>query len=1757
MSLISRQILLFARGDGLKREFNRIRRDRVVLVKPGPFFKQLGPHIYQINPDQPDNYTALIRSIRPSGELNVDIVHLWNLECEGIDFIYGGIAKTLRSLRQSLATGPQSVMRICDALRQSPRDGDSQVLYGHCAFETNLQPQNEITPDLHKARRGFVLKKLRFQERPTDMAALAAMIDRELAGGEPPDAIEVAYTGTFVRTADAARGTDAAGGFAALPLRREGSYWITDNSKGWGSAIAEFLTREQECDVTLIGNDCGSGLQALAGGPASHSPHGIVHCLEEDDLGSVSHNLEKTLAIDFASAEMKLDFFALLTPACCKPVRDGTFADGFVALRKHLVSLGRRQGKTRSIHWDGAGAGALRTAFTSYGEPEDLQRSLQSARTGVPRLVTKASQPIREQDVVRIMADTLKLGVREVDPDAPAVGGRLNSMLLAEFVGRLNKRFQINLAPPVFYEHKTLRSFVDFLIERYGDGTKDCFAAPPARIAAPPAKAGNADPGRGLRDVAIVGVSGIFPGSPNLNVFWRHLADGKDLVREIPAERWDWRAYTGNPNGFRATSKWGGFVDEVDAFDASFFGISPREAELMDPQQRMLIEAAWSAIEDAGHRPSSLAGTRTGVFIGATTHDYYELLTRSGHLDSHLGTGTSQSILANRLSYLLDTCGPSESIDTACSSSLVAVCRALTAIETGECDSALVGGVNALLSPSLFVALTRAGMLCEDGRCKSFSRDANGYVRGEGAGVIWMRPLDRAEADGDHIYAVVKAGAVNHGGRVNSLTVPSPEAQADAIIRCYEKANVDPSTIGYIEAHGSGTELGDPIEINGLKKAFQRLYEKWDKPAPVEPSCGVGTVKSNIGHLESAAGIAGVLKVVLALKYKTLPASLHCDSINLYIELDGSPFYIVNKPEKWKEPAGCGLRRAGVSSFGFGGVNAHILLEEAPPQLRSLAVEKEDSALVVLSAKSENRLKACAVDLLAFLDSEEFNPPDAEIRLRDLAYTLQAGREPHSERFALIVDSLADLRDKLNRFVNGGDDIENAYRGQAQRNDEAIGIIGRDEDLQRAIHDWMRKRKYADLLRLWVRGLAVDWNKLYGQDKPRRISLPTYPFARERYWFPETQNADSMNRPPADLGRLSEATGRQWFSFVEEWVASPLEIETDSWVEKIDARKGHALLVLSERGSDFEAMQAFCRELSRVSHSDRDLWEIGFHQLGEGDRSGLRKADFEPLLIRSDAPLTIFLFLSREIPPGGELLQLELAYTCVQSIVHRAATRPVQFYCCYRDLSSDQSLYLEALSGLFKSAMLETTEHRYRSISYDAALLPEESLPASLIKEWLCDRTLNMSPERVPMVRYDGSGRSELQVNESLDCEPSIPPVRFRKGATYLMVGALGEIGELICRELGRRFQSRLIVFSRRSAETARDSLSRMEAAGAAVVYRSVDILDIAALKREMRALKDGGEVIHGVIQAARRASDAPIVRKSFREFSAVMAAKVQGTMNIEALTSDEPLEFFIAFSSVASLGIKGSPDYAYSTAFQNALSRRRNVPGAQGSRPVRFRALCWGQFEKDGGVHPDRLSSRIAELAGLGIKPIDAASSIAAMEAGLCQSSSVFGLVAVHDKARFGEAMGFDREPGQKTRRILDEIDAFERGESGDSRFAGFLKTLNPDDYTDAVRKRVIDALKRAEPAACVKTQDASTSGSGVNTVPMRIAEHLAKVLKIGQETIDHAKPFQEYGLDSITAMQLSSRLEKEFQIAIQPHWLIEYPCISSFSGKLIEELS
>ncbi|MGV7067054.1 SDR family NAD(P)-dependent oxidoreductase, partial [Bacillus velezensis] len=551
------------------------------------------------------------------------------------------------------------------------------------------------------------------------------------------------------------------------------------------------------------------------------------------------------------------------------------------------------------------------TIFFEHGTIRSLAEYLtDEAEAGLP------SQPEEKHDaeeslqtlhtaLTAMVSGILKVDREDIETDTELSEYGFDSVSFTVFTNQLNEAYQLELAPTIFFEHGTISGLAGYLAKehpgRFGEKKKESPKKEQPKAQKPKmqrkkrfatvmnAAAATKEPRR-LDPIAIVGISGRFPGAKDIEEFWRNLKEGKDSITTIPKERWDWQAFDGDPNleGNKTNIKWGGFIDGIAEFDPLFFGISPREAQYLDPQQRLLLTYAWRAIEDAGCKPESLSGTNTGVFIGTGNTGYKDLFTRAGLApEGHAATGSMiPSIGPNRLSYLLNLHGPSEPIETACSSSLVAIHRAVSAIENGECDMAIAGGINTILTEEAHISYSKAGMLSKDGKCKTFSKDANGYVRGEGAGILMLKKLTDAERDGNPIYGVIRGTAENHGGRANTLTSPNPKLQADLLVKAYRKAGVDPSTVTYIEAHGTGTELGDPIEINGLKAAFHELAKTNQEPEVFGHRCGIGSVKSNIGHLELAAGVSGVMKVLLQMKHKTLVKSLHCETINPYIQLD-------------------------------------------------------------------------------------------------------------------------------------------------------------------------------------------------------------------------------------------------------------------------------------------------------------------------------------------------------------------------------------------------------------------------------------------------------------------------------------------------------------------------------------------------------------------------------------------------------------------------------------------------------------------------------------------------------------------------------------------------------------------------------------------------------------------------------------------------------------------------------------------------------
>ncbi len=579
-------------------------------------------------------------------------------------------------------------------------------------------------------------------------------------------------------------------------------------------------------------------------------------------------------------------------------------------------------------------------------------------------------------------------------------------------------------------------------------------------------------------EIAIIGMSGLFPQSADLIDFWENLKAGHSLEREVWGHRWG-----------RSTKKFDdipdklAFIDDVEAFDAPFFKLSPREAKVMDPQHRLFMQIVWQSIENGGYDPLTMENKHMGVFCGVQFNDYQMMLGTQEEFVAQMATGTSHAMLTNRISYMLNLSGPSEAIDTACSSSMIAINRAVRAIRSGECDWAVAGGVSLILSQENIYGANKMGILSPNGQCKTFDHLADGYVKGEGVGAIVLKPLKKAIEDNDPIYGVIKGVATNHGGKANSLTSPNPKAQSSLIVKAMEEAKLQPSDINYIETHGTGTVLGDPIEIDGINRAFASFG------TPLEPkSCAVGALKANIGHLEPASGIAGVIKALLSMRYKKLVPLANLTQVNPYINFKGSSLYLNTELRDWPEPSsGKGTRTVGVSSFGFGGANGHVIISGYKDRRPVLSETK--AVVFPFSAKSKTALdgylRAFAKDI-RYHQQWNMNHPFTAV-----ARTLQH-RGQYRYKLAIIAEDYEQLLDRIFLFLEQGHEGKATFYNHGKCSEASFSSKGD------ALEDEAQQYIYTE---------KHTWPV---PEKPMpKVPLPGYSFDKKNYWFEELSKLES------------------------------------------------------------------------------------------------------------------------------------------------------------------------------------------------------------------------------------------------------------------------------------------------------------------------------------------------------------------------------------------------------------------------------------------------------------------------------------------------------------------------------------------------------------------------------------------------------------------------------------------------------------------------
>ncbi|WP_432150235.1 amino acid adenylation domain-containing protein [Streptomyces sp. bgisy029] len=730
----------------------------------------------------------------------------------------------------------------------------------------------------------------------------------------------------------------------------------------------------------------------------------------------------------------------------------------------------------------------------------DLGQQVLLARVGspVPRRGSRpaASGSVEQHvraNVERILAETLKLTADELAPEKPFADYGLDSLTGVSLVQRLNESLSTDLDPSVLFENPSIRRLTSFIVDEEGaavaaavsepavvrevsavseaSAVREASATPeapavreasaiPEASAVPGLSAVSEPSGGGREPVAIVGMSGRFPGARDTDEFWDLLASGRDAVTKV--DRWNLAA-------LGSVCLDGGLLDGVDEFDPLFFGISGAEAVYMEPQQRLFLQEAWRALEDAGHAGESLDRDRCGIYVGCAAGDYLDLTGPSDYPGQALW-GNMNSLVPSRIAYYLDLHGPAIAVDTACSSSLVSLYLACQALWAGEVTTAIAGGVYVQNSPRLYLAASRAGMLSPTGRSRAFDQAADGFVPAEGVGALVLKRLSDAEADGDHIHGVIRGIGINHNGTTNGIAAPNGTSQERLIRQIYQDFAIDPAGIGLVEAHGTGTKLGDPVEFRALDRAFRGFTD-------AEGFCSLGSTKASIGHAQAAAGVIGVIKTLLAMRHEVIPGLPHHTETNSSVTLAGSPFFVHTEPRRWAVPEG-GRRRAAVTSLGASGTNAHAVIEQLrkPSKPPTPSHSRQDGArLIALSAATEDALR----EQVARLARHCREHPDLD--LGDMSHTLLLGRRHLRHRWVMVVRDIAELESRCTAWLSGQDI-------PAQSADSRLRALAQQ----------------------FLDGEAPDFAELFRDGRYRRVPLPGYPFERERYALP--------NRAPADDG---------------------------------------------------------------------------------------------------------------------------------------------------------------------------------------------------------------------------------------------------------------------------------------------------------------------------------------------------------------------------------------------------------------------------------------------------------------------------------------------------------------------------------------------------------------------------------------------------------------------------------------------------------------
>ena len=1194
-----------------------------------------------------------------------------------------------------------------------------------------------------------------------------------------------------------------------------------------------------------------------------------------------------------------------------------------------------------------------------------------------------------------------------------------------------------------------------------------------------------------VEPIAIIGLGCRFPGGADSpSAYWTLLDNATDGTCDVPRARWTVDESPATAPAQRGTSRVrrGGFLPTIDTFDATFFGISPREARAMDPQQRLLLETAWHALEHAGMAPTSLYGSATGVFVGVTCFDHaLRLGANMELLGPYAGTGSALNMIPGRLSFLLGLRGPSLAIDTACSSSLVALHIACQSLRAAECEQAIVGGVHLMLSPDVMTSFAQAHMLSPDGWCKTFDARADGYARGEGCGVVVLKRLSAAQDAGDRILGVIRGSAVNQDGPSGGLTVPSGPAQQAVMQRALSQAGLTPDAVDYVEAHGTGTALGDPIEIDALAATYGTTRGR-------ENPLLVGSVKTNIGHLEPAAGMAALAKVLLSFAHGQIPAHRHITQLNPHVAWQASGIDIVTTARPW--PVRSRASRAGISAFGFSGTNAHVVVEAPAHVSATPGMPATRPQLLCLSAKSDEALRRLSAawqrQLAASAEQETADFPAA-------CWTARAGRAHFAHRLALVASTPREALDILTAWNRG--DAARCVHGvvaAAAYGPELLAASARAAATLALPDATANGLALADLAAAYVSGADIDWRAPQWGRPSAPVDIPLYPFTPERHWLDL----------PSDTAEATPTVTPDLASYTVAWVPD----QQLTLASRPLASRPLAGRVITVVGED---AQLVSRLVANAVHAGATIRPV---PSGQGLGDGMSRRTCTDYIV---LPATRDRAETGDAPSDDSVVELlTIAQTAISDARRSGAPHaPARCWVVTRgvaacDVASErQSLASTnwppmadaARAAAARVVALEHAEHFGRVID-----LPTER-DGAREADWILRELQREAIDDAVAYRGEHCYVPRLRLRATHVADRT---VNVRHDRSYLVTGGFGALGLQVAAALAKAGAGRLLLVGRTGTTDASgtQALQALTDTGTTVVPIRADVTDAAAMRDVLATHDDPARPLAGVFHAAGLGGVRALSELTAPEVRAVLHPKLRGAWVLHDITKHLPLDHFVLFSSIAGVwGSRGQLHYAAANAALEALAQHRH------RQELPALAISWGPWQGSGMTSPDAA----ALLQRIGVQALPADHATAWLLNGLSLPDAHV-IVAAMDWPRF---RGSYEARGPKG--LLTELpgnvaaDAPERARDV-HRASSWAQTIG--DALPAQRTRLIAQAMEVAVREVLGWPSTTAVAS------------------------DHG--LFELGVDSLAALDLKTHLERLLGVALPATLIFQYPTIDALTA-------